>query len=260
MATLPAPRTLLIELDRKPLSAESAALLRRARAFLYGISRPARHVAALMAGYTAETHVDGVYRLSILSGERPFSEWRQWRALRPPRDPDLPEAIAELARFATSWRERAVAATSDIAADDDRAEVLEILAAPEHPSATWNAKSTVQQLRAMEKSPWEPHRVIWAALVRAGIALELPAFDARLKEVQDFIARAPLDEAELADIHRARQDAAPTVSTWLDARRAQLASFSHDERVALGLAEEPPPPGLEPPLDLLSRFAAAARA
>jgi hypothetical protein len=261
MPERPSPNTPLCALDKTPLSDESEQVLRRARAFLYGIAQPARQVAALMADYTPELHRDGVYRLSWLSGERLFGEWRDWRSLRPPRDPQLPEQVAALAAFADKWLPRAVAAAGAVADDDDRAEVLALLEpGTTYPSTTWRAKATVRALRALCDAVWPPHRVVWERLEAEGFAAELPAFEARLKTVEDFIASAALDSEEIADIHRAREDAASHVQEWLDARKAQLAAWDARDRAALGLGEAPPPPGFEPPLALLARFGPTARA
>jgi hypothetical protein len=261
MTGRPPSNTRLRDLALPPLSDDSEAALRRARVFLYGIARPARQAQAILAGYTPDIHRDGVFKLSLLSGERSFGEWRDWRALRPPRDPDLPREIAVLAAFAEDWLARALAATSAIADEGDREEVCSMLKMDiDRSCATAKAATIVGRLRPLPNAVWEPYGVVGRALEDAGFTAALADFDRHLRTVQDAIRQAPLDKAEIADIHASRESAARHVREWLDARRTQLASFHPDELAILGLGETVPPPGFEPPIQELAAFVAPAQA
>jgi hypothetical protein len=258
----PPPQSCLVrDLDREPLSPAAAVTLSRARVFLFGIAIPARQAAALLAGYTPDTHRDGVFRTSILSGERSFGEWRQLRALRPPRDPDLPELVASLEAFAERWRALSLAAAQRVEDAEDRAEIQACLeAGREYPSVTWRAKATVQLMRHLKKIPMASYQVVWNELAVQGFEDEVGSFDETLKTVQDWIERAPVDKAEVADMHRAREDAAGPVRDWLAARSAELDGFDELDRTVLGLGALEPPAGFEPPIALLADFRSPLKA
>jgi hypothetical protein len=252
---------LVRDLDHEPLSPDAEATLRRARVFLYGAAMPARRTALLLAGYGPDTHRDGVFRLSILSGERSFDEWRLWRALRPPHDPDLPEQVASLEAFADRWLALARAAAARLVDPGDRNEVETYLAEERtFPSRTWRAKAMVQRLRHLKDDPTTFYQEVADELAARSFEAELVAFDETLKAVQAWIGQAPIDEVELADMHRAREDAARHVREWLEARGAELAELDEVERTILGLGEVEPPAGFEPPIALLAKFEVPAKA
>jgi hypothetical protein len=124
----------------------------------------------------------------------------------------------------------------------------------------WRAKALVGRLRGLAKVPAPFYAVVAGALVERGFEVDVGAFDARLAAVQRTIAGAPLDEAELADIHAAREAAALLVVAWLDEQRARLAGFDETERTILGLGDAEPPAGFEPPIGELARFEVGAKA
>lgn len=255
MPLRPSDQSLLCELGLPDLSPEATSTLRRGRVFLYGISRPEHHLAAWMAGYTQEIHQTGIFRLSIVSGERPFSEWREFQALRPPRDPDLPDMVAALDGHASRWRMRALDAAQDVPDPDDRAEMLFFLNGNEDlPSRTWRAKACIQRLESLASEGWEPSRTVWKRLCEHGIEQDLPAFHMTLGAVQEAIRQAPVDPAEIEDIQRQRERAAAQMRKWLEERRVQLCSFSQVQLAILGLGEVEPPPGFEPPIHVIAHF------
>jgi hypothetical protein len=258
----PTPDTLLCELPLPELSPPADEQLTRIFAFLYIVNLQEIQARALLAGYTPEIHAEGVYRASLMRGERPFGEWRQWRALRPPRDPDLPELVAELDRFADHWRARALAAALAAPDPDDRAELEAYLGDSfEHPSRTWRAKACIQCIEHLARVPAPFYRDTWAALVAQGIQTELPRFREVLKTVQDFIIDAPLDDGELAEIHTMREQGADGVRAWLTARRDQFAGhFTEGTLELLALGERVPPPIPPVPLSLLADFGPTAHA
>lgn len=262
MAPLPAPNTRLCDLALPPLSPRAEEQLTRICAFLYAVNRPEIQARALLSGYTPEIHAEGVYRASLVRGERSFGEWRQWRSLRPPRDPDLPELVAELDRFAELWRSRALAAAADVPAADDRDELQDFLAeSAGRPSRTWRAKTCVRCIEHLGEAPEPFYQATWAALVAQGIQAELPRFHEVLRTVQDFIITAPLDADELADIQAMREESAASISEWLTARRSQLAGhFSEETLSLLALGEPVPPPLPDVPLSAFAMFRPTARA
>jgi len=247
--------------DLPELSDDAAEMLRRARVFLYGVRRPPVVTTALLAGYTEAIHRLGCYQTGVLSGERSFGEWREWRALRPPRDPDLPELVAELLAFADKWQARALAAAEGIEDEEDRAEVTSFLAGRTYPSKTWSAKARAQCIRKLGKVPAPFFRQVYNELAAQGIEDELGGFDETLSTVQDFIRQAPVDEAEIEDIRRRREDAASWLHAWLHERRDQLAAaLGEVDLTVLGLGPMVPPPGFEPPINLLYSFNLPAKA
>lgn len=262
MPSLPAPNTPLCDLELPALSVSAREQLTRVCAFLYVVRLPEIHTRALLADYTPEIHAEGVYGASVVRGERSFGEWRQWRALRPPRDPDLPELVSELDRFASRWQPRALSAAARVADADDREELEDYLGAPiERPSRTWRAKACARCIEHLAEVPVPAYQATWAALVAEGIQTELARFREVLKTVQDFIATAPLDADEIADIQAAREESAASVAAWLTARRRQFAGhFTEETLNLLALGEPVPPPLPEVPLSLLARFRPAARA
>jgi hypothetical protein len=145
---------------------------------------------------------------------------------------------------------------------DDREELQDYLGAPvERPSRTWRAKACVRCIEHLAEVPMPSYRATWAALVAEGIQAELARFREVLKTVQGFIATAPLDADELADIQAAREEGAASVNAWLTARRSQLAGhFTEETLNLLALGEPVPPPLPDVPLSLLARFRPAARA
>jgi hypothetical protein len=253
--------TWVFEHDPEPLSPEADEALRRIRVFLFAIRRPEWVTTAMLAGYTPETHSDGVYRASQVSGERPMWEWREWRALRPQRDPDLPDQVAELESFADRWRERGLAAAAGIVDPEDRKEMLGYLRAfDDYPSRTWRAKVTVACLKDLGNVNEEFYQVVARQLQAEGFFDALPRFEEVLSSVQDYIRGLPVDDVERRDIHEAREDAADWVRKWLQERRQQLAHLDEVDRTFLGLEALVPPPGFEPPLAFLVGFGAEAKA
>lgn len=230
------------ELPLPPLGDAADAAVRRARAFLFAVSRGGFWTRAVLQGYTPGTHTVGVTYFRIATAEGSFAEWRLWRALRPTHDPDLPDLVEQLAAFRDRWLPRALKAVSVLGDEDDRAEVTYYVGADEvRPSHTWTAKAFVQRLRGMETVDF--YRPVWDALVAQGLLDELPAFDSALAEVQDFIRSSPVDEVEISEIHGAREDAAGRLEAWLEERRRELAP-ALDERdlLLLGLGDVVPPP------------------
>ncbi|MCU0692714.1 MAG: hypothetical protein MUF54_15040 [Polyangiaceae bacterium] len=256
------PNTLVRDFDPTPLSPESEQTLRCARVFLYAIRRPEWIANAMLAGYGPDTHRDGVWTMSQLSGERPMWEWREWRALRPPRDPDLPDLVQKLDEFSMRWQERALAvARTAIDEPDDREEVVGYVQGfQKYPSKTWHAKATVQRLKHMSDVPMEFYQVVARSLEAEGFKSELPDFEETLATVQDYIRSLAVDDQERQDIHSAREDWAPRVRHWLDERRAQFAHLDITDRTVLALGELVPPPGFEPDIAFLVGFGAEAKA
>ncbi|WP_437947938.1 hypothetical protein WME98_45615 [Sorangium sp. So ce296] len=262
MASLPAPNTLLRDLALPALCPSADEQLRRICAFLYVVGLPEVQTRALLAGYTPEMHAEGVYRASLVGGERSFGEWRRWRSLRPPRDPDLPDLVAELDRFVNRWRPRALSAAAEVADADDRDELEDYLGASfERPSRTWRAKAFVQGIEHLAEVPIPSYRATWAALVAEGIQTELTRFHEILKTVQDFLATTPLDADEIADIQAAREEGAASIDAWLTARRREFAGhFTEETLNLLALGKAVPPPLPDVPLSVLARFRPTARA
>ena len=252
----------LCDLDLPELSDESEETLRRARVFLFSIKRPEWIAPAMLAGYTPEIHQDGVYRTSLLSGERPFREWREWFALRPARDPDLPELIEKLKAFGDDWQQRALSIVrARVADDDERSELLRYIESDEpRPSRTWEAKSVIARLEYIESVPLDFYQGVWEGLCEEGFSEELSQFKSILREVQNWIRRAPLDASEMEDIQQSRERAAPLVRDWLEERRRQLAHLDVGDLTLLALGELIPPPGFEPSIDLLVGFRSGAKA
>jgi len=252
---------LIRDFDPEPLTAASEETLLRARVFLFTIKRPEWVTIAMMADYTPKIHNEGVWLTSQLSGERPMWEWREWRALRPTRDPDLPDLVAKLDAFAARWSERLKAASAAIEDPEDRREMLSYAEGTrEYPSKTWGAKAKVQCIKAISEVPMEFYQVMARHLRAEGFDEELPAFEQTLKDVQHYIRTLPIDDEERRDIHRAREDAAHHVRRWLDDRRKQLASWDVSDRTVLALQDLVPPPGFETPIGLLAGFSAGAKA
>lgn len=262
MRPLPAPRTLLRDLGLPPLSPSAQEQLTRARVFLFVVQQPDVQVRALLAGYSRETHVTGAYAASLVSGERQFGEWRQWRSLRPPRDPDLPELVAALDGFVQRWQPRALAAVAELPNPDHRRELETYLGDDrDRPSRTWRAKAWASHVELLGKIPTPFALAVWDALVAQGIEAELAQFRVTLEAVQRFIAEAPLEAEELAEMQAAREDAVPYVVEWLDARRVEFAPHVSDETFALlALGELVPPQLPDVPISVLARFEVAARA
>src|SRR5690349_13160042 len=118
----------LYEVDHVELSTRSRELLARISACLTAVRQPGTYARALLAGYTPETHSEGTYCAAWLAGQRPFHEWREWRALRPATDPDLPQLVDELDAFYQRWRPRALAAALVVDDPAEREELLSLLA------------------------------------------------------------------------------------------------------------------------------------
>jgi hypothetical protein len=241
-AASPPDSTGLDELPLPPLGDAADAAVRRARAFLFGVALGGFWTRAVLLGYTPDIHAAGVAHFRAATAEYSFAEWRSWRTLRPAADPDLPDLVGKLAAFRDRWLPRALEAVSVLADEGDREEVTFYIGEEDvRPSRTWTAKAFVQRMRAMENMDF--YRPVWAALVAAGFLEELSAFDRALAGVQDFLRSAPLEEAEIAEIHAARTDAARRLEAWLDERRKELApSLDERELVLLGLGDLVPPP------------------
>lgn len=250
----------LRHLELPPLSDPSDETLRRLRVFLYGVALGGFWVKAVLAGYTPNAHLNGSYLAGWLSGERPFGEWRQWRSLRPPQDPDLPAVIAQMEAFLGRWQPRSLLAIDSIPEGDLREEVATYLggAGREYPSVTWRAKAFACRLEGLAKV--EPYRPAWLALVALGVEEELARFRVALAAAQEFILSAPLDQAELDDIQRTREEYAAHAEDWLDEQRSLLQALGVEDLTMLGLGEVVPPPGFEAPIRLLARIDIPARA
>lgn len=147
-----------------------------------------------------------------------------------------------------------------LADEGDRNEALVYIGGDlERPSRTWTAKLFVACLRAMERDPiFKP---VWGALVERGILEELPSFDQALADVQDFIRRAPVDEEEIAEIQRGREDAAAQLQRWLDDRERELAPVLDEvDMMVLGLGDLVPPPFTGPSAFMVQEIEIAAKA
>ena len=252
-------RKRLCDLDLPPLSQSADETLRRVRVFLFSAQLPAWQTLLLLAGYSPKEHEHGVFLTSLLSGERSFEEWRQWRSLRPPTDPDLPELVAHLSAFASLWLPRAQAATREVIEEiGDRDEILHYLEDTSGRSETWRAKGIAARLRHMQKIDF--YAPVWRALVDQGIEEDLKAFDLVLEAVQAYIRDAELDQVELDEIGRSREDAAREVRKWLDKRCEQLAHLNEEDLAVLALGEVIPPPGFEPPIAILAMMGAGGSA
>jgi hypothetical protein len=105
------------------------------------------------------------------------------------------------------------------------------------------------------------YRPVWDALVAQGLEGELPAFDRALADVQELVRSAPVDEVEIAEVHRSREDAARSLGAWLDDRRRQLGPVLDevDLRI-LGLGDLVPPPFEGRSASLLSKMEIPAKA
>lgn len=259
-AALPFLLDTLADVPLPPLSEEADETLRRARVFLFGVSQAGFWTRAALQGYTPQTHSIGVLHFRMLSAEYPFDQWREWRALRPMHDPDLPELVDQLAAFRDRWLPRALAAVSVLPDEGDRAEVTYLVGEEEvRPSRTWTAKAFVQRLRGMQGV--ELYRPVWDALVAQGLEGELPAFDRALADVQEFIRWIPVDEVEISEIDDAREDAARTLAAWLDDRRRELApALDEADLRVLGLGDLVPPPFDGPSAFLLGEIEIPAKA
>lgn len=252
MSDLASP--LLCDLPLPPLSPAADEALRRARMLLYSATLPMWQTRLLLAGYGPDTHRDGALLTSLVSGERSFFEWRHTRASEPPADPDLPELVAALAAFRKRWIPLADAAARAVKSDpDELAEVLDYLDDSEVKSSqTSQALAFVRRLRHMQNVTF--YQPVWQNLVEQGIENELPAFDAALHDVQEFLRTSPVDEAELNEINASRESAAVHLSRWLDARAAELSDFSEEDLAVLALGPAVPPEGFAPPIALIARL------
>lgn len=253
---------LLRDLPLPELSPWAQERLTRICAFLFVVNRPEIVASALLAGYTPDIHAGGIYRASVVSGERSFGEWRQWRALRPPRDPDLPALVAELDRFVDEWQPRVMAAVAATADEGDRDELTSYLGdSVKRPSRTWQAKSWAARVEHLAKVPEPFYQAAWAALVKEGIEADLVRFHEALATVQAHIREAPLDADELSDIQAMREEGAASVQEWLDERREQFKGHVDAKTLELlALGERVPPPLPDVPLHLLASFGPTARA
>lgn len=250
----------LHDLPLPPLSDAADETLRRARAFLFGMSRGGFWTKGVLHGYSENIHSAGVLHFRVGTAERAFGEWREWRALRPPRDPDLLALVGQLAAFRERWREEAEEALSAIPDPGDREEArCYLLENDERPSRTWRAKAFVARLRGLQKV--EIYEPAWHALVARGLLEELPAFERTLTDVQDFLRTAPVDDAELADIQDEREKAAMALGKWLADRKEELApALDEADLLLLGLGEVVPPPFEGPSAFALQEIEIAAKA
>jgi hypothetical protein len=136
--------------------------------------------------------------------------------------------------------------------DEDAIETREFLGSyRDYPSRTWRAKSCASLLEWMKKG--ELYHPIWRILTEQGLEAELAIFHATLHAVQAHLRGLPLDQAELADIQKDREQAAVSLARWLDERRAQLKDLGNDSRLFLGLGDAIPP-DLDMPTHLLAHI------
>lgn len=240
-AAPPPASTNLFELPLPPLSEAADEAVRRARAFLFGVAQGGFWMRAVLHDYTESAHRIGVFLFSIATAERSFGEWREWRALRPSRDPDLPELVEKLAAFRDRWLPRALECLAALEDEGDRDECRVYIGEDElRPSRTWTAKAFVQRIRHMERDPlFAP---VWSALVARGVVEELPDFDRALGDVEAFLRAAPLTDEELADMQRGREKAASDLARWLEERERELGPALNDAELRLlGIGDMVPP-------------------
>jgi len=257
---LPPAGRYLCDLGLPPLSAPVDELRRRTYTCLRAIAQGGLWVKVALAGYTVKAHEDGIYIVALLGGQRTFGEWRLLRSLRPMRDPDLPRHVATLDRFFERWQPLALGAADAVQEQAERDEVkIYVQTDPffSTVSKTWRAKNFANRLRGLAKIPI--YAAAWDSLVAAGLEDELVSFDAVLGEVQRFIREAPLEPAELDEMHHARERHGPEAQAWLDERRAQFASLSLRDRDTLALGDIAPPAGFDSPLSALSRITSSGR-
>lgn len=242
-AIVPDPNTPICALDLPPPSERVREALSRMAVFLFGVMEPHTKVRALLAGYTPNTHGMGVYLTEHLAGERPFFEWRIHYSLKPPRDPDLPELVAELDAFRKKWLPVAMRAAANTSDRLDRLELQDLLRDPvDKPSRVWRARAWVSITKRLKKVNVNFYQAAWAELVRAGFEDELPRFEEAMKTVEAYIRDAPLEDLERKDIASAREATARNALSWLDERRTQLEKHLDEEtRTVLGLGELVPP-------------------
>ncbi|MBN8615643.1 MAG: hypothetical protein J0L92_33920 [Deltaproteobacteria bacterium] len=244
-----------------PLSREAEETLRRLHVFLFSIAQGRFWVPVALAGYTTDEHARGVFLARGLRGDNSFGIWRVSRSRRPPRDPDLPEQVAALARFLEKWRPRVLAAL-DVYPDPDDREQLRTLfeERPEEAtrSTTWKTWSFTNLFEYLPKG--EFYQPLWQEIVRQGVEAELAECKGVLDDVHAYLRDVPLEQEELDAIAESLEGYGRSAAKWLDERRKQLAALDPSDLEVLGLGETVPPPGFEPPLVLLSHIPSAGRA
>lgn len=235
----PDPSTPLRALPLPPPSKRVSNTLSRMSAFLEGVMLPSTKVRAMLSGYTPDAHSMGVYLAEHLAGQRPFSEWRINYSLRPPRDPDLPELVAELDAFREKWLPVVTRAAATISDPLERLELQDVLRDPVNKrSRVWRAKAWVRIATHLKNIDLDFYQVAWTELERAGFADELPRFNQALEIVEAYIRDAPLEDIELEDIANAREATGRCGLVWLEERRKQLEGHLHEDTLAvLGLGE-----------------------
>ncbi len=247
---VPDPSTPIAVIGLPPASERVSEAFSRMVVFLHGVMQADTKVRAILAGYDRSTHATGVYLAEHLAGQRTFFEWRIQYSLRPPRDPDLPEQIAELEAFVDRWKPIAARAVATPTDELDREELQALLQEPlVLPSRVWRAKQWIQCLESLGTVPVEFYQVAWAELVRAGVEEELSHVREVLKVVQEFIRNAPLEAPEREDLALAREATADVALAWLRDRRQQLATKLGPETcTVLGLGDLVPPQPPEVPI------------
>jgi hypothetical protein len=227
----------LSEVSSQRLSEVDAQTVSRARRFFHYVRHPLHQARAMLLGYTAELHAEGVTYASWASGERPFREWREMRVRQPTRDPDVPEQVAILTAFALKWTSRAIHVALAMGDAPARGVAIRALASRSRPSSTWMAITQVQTLVALKFDARTPCQSVWSTLEADGFLLDLVRFTVSLRAVQDALRSAPLDDEEIREIVLVRENAAKELARWLDARRDQFAGLHERARAELGLAE-----------------------
>lgn len=241
MLARPDDSTLLSDLSLSPLSDQASAVVHRGYAFLSGITHPQLQVPALLGGYTEEVHAHGRYLLRCALGHRPFGEWRDWWAVRPPRDPDMPAHVSELGAFVSKWT-AIVHQTIRECCDEEEREENEALFAPHEasPATVWQARFLAGVLETVKTRPWTLGRILADKLRSLGVLRDVARARVLLDEVEAPLLAAPLDDEELRAIAEEREMMAEQLGKWLEERRAQLTALPDAEREALGLGARVP--------------------
>jgi hypothetical protein len=217
----PDPSTRIRDLDGLPRLGERAdEVLRRARMFVFAVAQGGFWVRAAMAGYTPQAHGIGLYLVSWLGGERSFEEWRSVRASRSTKDPDLPDAVAELRAFLERWQPLARSVAEGIEDADLREEVLSELSDEGRQPRTITARAIALAELLASFAVGEAYETFWRGLVAEGI--EAAAARAKIvgEEARTHVENEAFVAGELEEIQLERERIADGVQRWLDERRA----------------------------------------